>query len=125
VLAALEEVRGLPLRPAARRMIELLIEAHAVDPALHRVLMEQVPRTGRLGKLADFEADLHRLIVAWLEAHRDELRISDLGLGAFLAAATAEAITHFAVLYQPERLREPAFLEEATDLIVRYLGRDT
>jgi AcrR family transcriptional regulator len=125
VLAALEEVRGLPLRPAARRMIELLIEAHAVDPALHRVLMEQVPRTGRLGKLADFEADLHRLIVAWLEAHRDELRISDLGLAAFLAAATAEAITHFAVLYQPERLREPAFLDEATDLIVRYLGRDT
>jgi CheY-like chemotaxis protein len=48
----------------------------------------------------------------------------DLGLAAFLAAATVEAITHFAVLYQPERLREPSFLDEATELIVRYLGRD-
>jgi AcrR family transcriptional regulator len=124
VLAALEEVRVLPLRPAARRMIELLVAAHAVDPDLHRVLMEQVPRTGRMGGLADFEADLHRLIVAWLEVHRSELRVTDLGLAAFLAAATVEAITHFSVLYQPERLRDPAFLDEATDLIVRYLGRD-
>jgi AcrR family transcriptional regulator len=124
VLAALEEVRVLPLRPAARRMIELLVAAHAVDPDLHRVLMEQVPRTGRMGGLADFEADLHRLIVAWLEVHRSELRVTDLGLAAFLAAATVEAITHFAVLYQPARLRDPAFLDEATDLIVRYLGRD-
>jgi AcrR family transcriptional regulator len=125
VLAALEEVRVLPLRPAARRMIELLVAAHAVDPGLHRVLMEQVPRTGRLGKLADFEADLHRLIVAWLEMHRAELRVTDLGLAAFLAAATVEAITHFSVLYQPERLRDPTFLDEATELIVRYLGRDS
>jgi AcrR family transcriptional regulator len=124
VLAALEEVRVLPLRPAARRMIELLVAAHAVDPDLHRVLMEQVPRTGRMGGLADFEADLHRLIVAWLEVHRSELRVTDLGLAAFLSAATVEAITHFSVLYQPERLRDPAFLDEATDLIVRYLGRD-
>jgi AcrR family transcriptional regulator len=122
IIAALDRVRALPLRPAARAMIELVVEAHAVDPALHRVLMEQVPRTGRLGKVADFEADLHRLVVGWLETHRDELRVRDLDLAAFLAAATVEAITHFTVLYQPERLREPAFLDEATDLVVRYLG---
>jgi len=122
ILSALEEVRALPLRPAARAMIELVVRAHAVDPALHRVLMEQVPRTGRLGKLAEFEDDLHRLIVAWLEAHRGELRVRDLDLAAFLAAATVEAITHYTVLYQPERLRDPAFLDEATDLVVRYLG---
>jgi AcrR family transcriptional regulator len=122
VLAALEDVRALPLRPAARAIIELVVRAHAVDPALHRVLMEQVPRTGSLGKLASFEQDLHRMVVAWLEAHRSELRVRDLELAAFLAGATVEAITHFTVLYQPHRLQDPAFLDEATDLVVRYLG---
>jgi AcrR family transcriptional regulator len=124
LLSELERVRGLPLRPAARAILELLIAAHAVDPALHRVLMEQVPRTGKLDQLGDFEQELHMLIVAWLSAHRDELRVTDLGLAAFMAAATVEAITHFAVLYQPHRLRDPAFLDEATDLVVRYLGKE-
>jgi AcrR family transcriptional regulator len=122
LLSELERVRALPLRPAVRAIIELLIAAHAVDPALHRVLMEQVPRTGKLDQLDDFEQELLALIVAWLSAHRDELRVTDLKLAAFLAAATVEAITHFAVLYQPQRLHEPAFLDEATDLVVRYLG---
>jgi AcrR family transcriptional regulator len=122
ILSALEDVRQLPLRPAARAIIELVVRAHAVDPALHRVLMDQVPRTGRIAELANFEKDLHRMVVAWLEAHRSELRVKDLELAAFLAGATVEAITHFTVLYQPERLRDPAFLDEATDLVVRYLG---
>jgi AcrR family transcriptional regulator len=122
VLDGLDRVRALPLRPAARVMIELVAQAHAVDPALHRVLMEQVPRTGRLGMVTEFEGELHRLVVAWLTSHRDELRVRDLDLAAFLASATVEAITHFTVLYQPERLRDPAFLDEATDLVVRYLG---
>ena len=64
------------------------------------------------------------MIVAWLTAHRPELRVTDLDLAAFMTAASVEAITHYAVLYQPHRLRDPAFLDEATDLVVRYLGKD-
>jgi len=125
VADGLARVRALPLALAVRTPVEILIAAHAVDPALHRVLMEQVPRTGRLGKLADFEHELHRLVVEGLEGRRPELRKQDLDLAAFLATAAVEAATHAAVLYQPERLRDPAFLDEVTDLVVRYLGRDS
>src|SRR5215467_11158950 len=46
VLAELARVATLPIAEAARRVIELTIRAHAIDPALHRVLIEQVPRIG-------------------------------------------------------------------------------
>jgi len=121
VLAELTRVQVLPLEAAVRAVIELIVRAHAVEPALHRVLMEQVPRTGRMGKLADFEVELHRLVVAYLDAHRAELRVDDLELAAFLAVAAVEAMTHGAVLYQPERLDDPRFLDEATAMVSRYL----
>jgi AcrR family transcriptional regulator len=123
VLAMLEQVRALPLAQAARAMVELCVAAHAVEPELHRVLMEQVPRTGRLARLGEFELKLQAVIVGYLEAHRAELRVADLELAAFLAAAAVEAMTHGAVLYHPERLRDPAFLDEATAMVVRYLAR--
>ena len=123
VLATLERVRILPLEQATRAMVELCVTAHAVEPELHKVLMEQVPRTGRLARVDEFPNQLHAIIVAYLEQHRATLRVTDLDLAAFLAASVVEAITHSAVLYHPKRLRDPAFLEEATALVVRYLER--
>jgi len=121
VLAELHRVRTLPLEQAARAMVELCVQAHAVEPELHRVLMEQVPRHGRLAKLGEFELRIQDLIVTYLEEHRAQLRVADLKLAAFLAAASVEAMTHGVVLYHPERLRDPAFLDEATAMVVRYL----
>src|ERR1051326_7166272 len=51
ILAELARVATLPMAEAARCVIELTIRAHAVEPELHRVLTEQVPRIGRLAKL--------------------------------------------------------------------------
>ncbi len=121
VLAELTRVQTLPLEAAVRAVIELIVRAHAVEPALHRVLMEQVPRTGRLARVDQFAVDVHAVIVRYLDAHRGRLRVQDLDLAAFLAASTVEAMAHGAVIYQPHRLRDPAFLDEATAMVVRYL----
>src|ERR1700753_1690017 len=41
ILAELTNVATLPIAQGARRVIELTFSAHAIDPALHRVLTEQ------------------------------------------------------------------------------------
>jgi AcrR family transcriptional regulator len=123
VLAELARVEALPIEAAVRAVIELIVRAHAVEPELHRVLMEQVPRTGRLARVAEFETALHAVVVRFLDRHRARLRVADLDLAAFLAAAAVEAMAHGAVIYQPHRLEDPAFLDEATALVVRYLLR--
>src|SRR3569832_52880 len=54
VRAALAEVAGQPLEPATRTLVASAIDAHRVDPDLHRVLSEQTPRSGVLGNLDVF-----------------------------------------------------------------------
>ena len=43
-------------------MIELTIRAHAIEPELHRVLTEQVPRIGKLAKLRELDEIVHRMV---------------------------------------------------------------
>src|SRR5215208_3918391 len=47
-LSELTRVAQLPMTEAIRSVIEVMIRAHAVQPELHRVLTEQVPRVGRM-----------------------------------------------------------------------------
>jgi AcrR family transcriptional regulator len=120
----LEEVRSLPVEAAVRKLVILAIEAHRVDPKLHRVLAEQIPRTGRLKNVEAFNRENYALFRAYLEAHRDEIRAVDLDLAAFICVTSIEALTHSAVLHHPEMLAKEAtgaLADEATRLIVRYL----
>jgi AcrR family transcriptional regulator len=115
------EVAGAPVPVAARRMIDAMFDAHAVDPRLHKVLIEQVPRVGRLEKILDVEREVEGLVAAFLAARRAEIRPARLEDAAFVLCTVVEAVTHAAVLAElrPERTR--AVAEELTDLVVRYL----
>jgi len=122
VLAELTRVAKLPLAQAARAVIELTIRAHAINPELHRVLTEQVPRVGRLAKLRDLDGISRRMVAGLLAARRDEIAIRDPELAALMLVSTIEAIVHRTALLDPERLSDPALVEEATLLVTRYLG---
>jgi AcrR family transcriptional regulator len=121
---ALAEVEAQPLEQAARKLVAAAIEAHRVDPELHRVLAEQTPRTGALENMEAFNSEAYGLFRSYLERHRDELRAVDVGLAAFVCATSIEALTHTAVLHRPEVLSNEAvgtLVDEATRLVVRYL----
>jgi AcrR family transcriptional regulator len=122
ILSELVRVAQLPMAEAVRAVIELTIEAHAIEPELHRVLTEQVPRVGRLSKLRELDAICHRMVAGLLAARKDELAISDPDTAAFVLVASIEAITHRAALFAPERLRDPRLIDEACALVTRYLG---
>src|SRR3954469_24279894 len=94
LLAELSRVARLPIAEAARCVIELTIRAHAIDPELHRVLTEQVPRIGKLAKLRELDEICHRMIVGLLKARQAELAIRDPDLSAFILVSTIESIVH-------------------------------
>lgn len=118
----LTRVAQLPLGEAVRAVIELTISAHAVEPELHRVLTEQVPRIGRMARLIELEQISHRMVAGVLAARRDELAIRDPDLAAYICCSAIEAIAHRSALIAPDRLRDPRLVDEATALITRYLG---
>lgn len=122
VLSELTRVAQLPAAEAIRCVIETMIRAHAVQPELHRVLTEQVPRVGRMAKLREVEALSHRMVAGVLAARRAELAIDDPELAAFVVVSAIEAITHRAALFAPELLHDPRLIDEACTMVRRYLG---
>lgn len=124
VRGVLAEVATLPIEQAVRKLVAAAIKAHRVDPKLHRVLAEQLPRTGRLEDIETFSRENYALFRAYLEAHRDEFRTVDLELAAFVCVTSIEALTHTAVLHHSDSFSIEAFaalVDEATRLVVRYL----
>jgi AcrR family transcriptional regulator len=125
VQGELAEAATLPMEQAVRKLVAVAVKAHRIDPKLHRVLAEQIPRVGRLENVATFNQQNYALFAAYLERHRDEIRPLDLGLAAFVCVTSIEALTHTAVLHHKMVSDEAvhALVEEATRLIVGYLSR--
>ena len=113
-----------PIEIGAREFVVAAIAAHRVDPRLHRILDEEVPRTGQLENVDAAVRNACDLFRAYLEAHRNEIGVADLDLAAFVVVTTVEALTHSAVLHRPDILageKADAFVEEATGLVLGYL----
>lgn len=126
VQGELAEAVNLPMEQAVRKLVAVAVKAHRIDPKLHRVLAEQIPRVGRLEKVESFNRQNYALFAAYLERHRKELRAVDLGLAAFVCVTSIEALTHTAVLHHKIVSEEAmeALVEEATRLVVGYLTGD-
>ncbi|AXK61665.1 MULTISPECIES: TetR/AcrR family transcriptional regulator [Burkholderia] len=124
VRAALAEVEALPVAAAVRKIVGAAIDAHRIDPRLHAVLSEQIPRTGVLERVGGFNHDFYAFFSAYLDAHRNECRAVDLGMAAFVCVTSIEALTHTAVLHHGDDFSDAAFdalADEVTRLVVRYL----
>jgi AcrR family transcriptional regulator len=121
---AVVKVATRPIEVAARELVSVMIDAHRVDPKLHRVLVEQVPRTGRLENIEAMDREAYALVRGYLEAHRDELDVDDLDVSAFVCVTAVEALTHAGVVRRPESLTDEQaarLVDEVTRLVVRYL----
>jgi len=121
VQSKLAEVAAAPLPVAVRTMIDVMFDAHAVDPRLHKVLIEQVPRVGRLEHVVGVEREVEVLVTAFLEARRHELRRAKLPAVAFVLCNVVEAVAHAAVLAELESARARDAADELTDMVLRYL----
>jgi AcrR family transcriptional regulator len=98
VETALAEHEGSPLESTLRALIRAGIEAHRLNPPLHKVLFEQVPTEQILG----ISRTRTRTVALVLET-------------------SIEALTHRAVVEAPDWLRSGALEKEAVALLTPYL----
>lgn len=124
VRGELAEAAAQPVEQAVRKLVAVAVKAHRVDPALHRVLAEQIPRVGALEKAETFDRENYALFRTYLERHRKELRVDDLDLASFICVTSIEALTHNAVLHGSGMLADEAMealVDEAAYLVTGYL----
>ncbi|MDN4989043.1 TetR/AcrR family transcriptional regulator [Bradyrhizobium sp. WYCCWR 13022] len=123
VRTTLCEVMDMPIEKAVRRLVTVAIDAHRINPELHRVLAEQIPRAGKLDVEA-FNREVHTLVRAYLDSRRKEMRKIDLDIAAFVCVSAIEAIAHNTVLNQAAMLAEKTvrtLVDETTRMVVGFL----
>lgn len=114
--AEVARVESLPLRPAIRSAVELSIALHAIDLPLHNVLTEE----HRVPPEADVA--IRRMAEEKLAENRDQLRPLEPEMASFVVVRTMQALIHDTAHEEPERLSDPHFADEVTELLVRYLA---
>ena len=110
-----------PLAETVRALIEDNVRAHLVNPALHQVLSEEVPRLGPLDWRIAFGRRAAERVRTALETRRSELAIGDLDLAVYLITGTVESAIHDAICERPGDLHSGALAEELTRMLVGYL----
>ncbi len=122
LLRTAEKLAGASLEEAVRAFIGAMGEMHALDPELHRVLTEQLPRIGGYGEVRRLTAASAGFVRQYLESRRDVLRPGlDLDVATFLLVTAVEAVTHVAALERPLGPKDPRLAEELSQLVLRYL----
>ena len=117
----LAEIDEASLEARVRELVDAMIEAHGLDPGLHRVLIEHVLRTSARAEMIGFEDRVEAVIVEKLRSARKDVRVRDLELAAFILVRTVMAITHAAVVDRPEYAKGGQLASEVTRMIVGYL----
>jgi len=107
-----------------RALVQALLRAEGINPALHRVLIEQVLRTGARAEILGFEEKVEGLLASAIrasQAGQGGLGTRDADVAAFLLVRSVLGAVHAAVVDRPS-VNGPALVDELTRLIVRYLA---
>ncbi|MDQ7246179.1 TetR/AcrR family transcriptional regulator [Dongia sedimenti] len=110
------------LEDGMRALIHAAVTAHRLDPKLHKILHEQVPRVGRLAKALDTTRRVTNAIEVFLRQHEAELKNKrDPAMAALVVETALEALSHKAVIERHDLLRSGAFEGEMLSLVTSYL----
>ncbi len=120
VAGHLATIEATSLAEAVRALLVALLRAEGIDPALHRVLIEQVLRTDARAELLGFEERLEHLLAEVLARTATVVRARDVEIASFVVVRVVLAMIHAVVVDRPTLDRERV-ADELTRLVVGYL----
>jgi len=120
VSSRLSGVTDATFEEVVRGLLGDLVRAKNIDPALHRVLIEQVLRTTARKELEGFEDALESALSRALE--QAQVPLPNRELAAFVLVRVVLGIAHAVVVDRP-RHKTPELVDELTHLVVGYVRR--
>ncbi len=116
---------NMPFARAVRGLFTRLVDMHAENPRLHRVLAEEVPHRAAVRAL---HAEGERGIVERTEqilSTRPDLKVANPSAAAHVMVQATEALSRWLVHDAPVSLDRGAFVDEAVRLLCAYVQGDT
>jgi AcrR family transcriptional regulator len=129
VESKLQNLFNAPLETAVPELVRAVIAAHAINPRLHQVLNEEIPRSERLQQMQKADERIGELLRAylrrWSESPQERLRQrihpQNLEMTVFILSRTVESLCHSAVIEYPSFVSNSQFEQEVSNLLLRYL----
>jgi AcrR family transcriptional regulator len=112
---------GSTLESAVRALLQALLQADGINPALHRVLIEQVLRTSARGEIRGFEERVEGMLADAIRAAKGAVFAGDPDVTAFVLVRAVLGAVHAAVVDRPS-LNGPELVDQVTRLVVRFLA---
>lgn len=109
----------LPLRDAARGVVERAVRALRIDPKLREVIREQLPV--EVFDTRDFDAMLAEAVKLYFQARADVIRPMNVDLAVAILRACVEGV---ALVTSNRGDPEEEVVEELTRLVYGYVARD-
>jgi len=101
--------------------IEAACDHHAENPALHKVLEEEIPQPAHIREAIRRNEDYYTEVLGtWIE-QQHPLQVSDITVAAKLVFYMIKSMTHWYILNQQAEIEQKVFVDELTFMITRYL----
>jgi AcrR family transcriptional regulator len=117
----LKDLSDAPLEIAIPALIKAVIAAHAINPCLHQVLSEEIPRSERSQQVYKADERIGELLRAYLARWNSRIRPQNLEMTVFILKRTIESLCHSAVIEQPDFVNNHQFEQEVANLVLLYL----
>lgn len=130
VESKLKDLFDAPLETAIPELVKAVIAAHAINPRLHQVLNEEIPRSERLQQMQKADERIGKLLRAYLARWSDypsgemalpRIHPQNLEMTVFILSRTVESLCHAAVIEQPGFVSNSQFEQEVSNLLLLYL----
>lgn len=121
-MAKVAEKRKAPVRELLRALVDALVEAHLVEPRLHRVIfLEARLDPGFTDRLDELDARAMRLARELVEERSAELAVKDPKMAGLMVVQLLQGLTHVMAVRHPEVLAQAEFRDEFVRVLESYL----
>lgn len=119
--AKLDRLFDSPLEIAIPEIITAVVAAHAINPRLHQVLSEEIPRSERSPAMHKANERITELLRTYLERWRDQIQPQNIDLAVFILSRTVDSLCHAVVIEYPHLVSNSQFETEVSNLLLAYL----
>ena len=110
----------VPFRQGLEGLFTRLVDFHAADPELTRVLSAEVPQLAH-GSAGTDEFDHYTFRTVEMLRRRPDVAVKNMELSAMLLVSTVESLTRWLAHGAPEGVDSAGYIREAVAMLVGYL----
>jgi AcrR family transcriptional regulator len=116
--------RPRSLEEAVSAWVRTMLEAHRIEPRLHRALESEVPHLVRAGGRDQDSASARNALTELIQPYRSRIKVKPLEVASYMACEIAEGLTEIAAINASRSIDSGVIERETVRAVFAYLTSD-